>query len=204
MNKLVYSIWILLTIAITILTIFCIFNPAWYIHNNHIHSFGLTVFCEGLSTEDQQIQSRCETYGGTFGLANIPSGAWQASFLLISTGAFSFGVTVILGILIHCIRERYVYSISSLVLYLQTSAGKSCNMICRFKKQIGMINITIVDKLVYISNYYALILPLFFFMFIVILQKRIFMFLFNHIILFFSHFSRLICSEQIIGIYQTS
>ncbi|CAG2213858.1 unnamed protein product [Mytilus edulis] len=122
MNKLVYSIWILLTIAITILTIFCIFNPAWYIHNNHIHSFGLTVFCEGLSTEDQQIQSRCQTYGGTFGLANIPSGAWQASFLLISTGAFSFGVTVILGILIHCIRERYVYSISSLVLYLQTSA----------------------------------------------------------------------------------
>lgn len=164
MNKLVYFIWILLTIVITILTILCIFNPAWYIHNNHIHSFGLTVFCEALSTDDQQIKSRCQTYGGTFSLANIPSGAWQASFLLISTGAFSFGVTVILGLLINCIRERYVYSISSLVLYLQTSAGKSCNMICRYKKQIGMMNITIVDKLVYINISYTLILPFVFFL----------------------------------------
>jgi hypothetical protein len=57
-----------------------------------------------------------DCWGGLFSLTSIPSGAWQASFLLFFTGAFSFGVTVILGILIHCVRQKYVYNVNSLVV----------------------------------------------------------------------------------------
>jgi hypothetical protein len=127
MNKLVFFIWIALTSAITISISFCIFQPFWYIHDNHIFSFGLTVFCEGVPGNEhnyKKMTSQCQPYGGLFSLTNIPSGAWQASFLLFFTGAFSFGVTVILGILIHCVRQKYVYNVNSLVVYLQTSAGK--------------------------------------------------------------------------------
>ena len=115
-------------LTITILATFCIFQPAWYIHDNHIHSFGLTVFCEGVPFNEDGVRdssSRCQPYGGKFALTNIPSGAWQASFLLFFTGSFSFAVTVMLGILINCVSEKYIYNINNLVLYLQTSSGKN-------------------------------------------------------------------------------
>lgn len=125
MNKIVYFLWISLTTAITVLTAFCIFQPYWYIHDNHIHSFGLTIYCDGVPGSDsgysREITSRCQPYGGMLLLTHIPSGAWQASLLLFFTGTFSFGTTVILGLVI-LVREKFVYHINSLVLYLQTSS----------------------------------------------------------------------------------
>lgn len=127
MNKLVYIVWMSLTLTVTVLTIFCMFQPAWYVHENHMNSFGPTIYCEGMPVGNhfsRGMKQHCQPYGGRFAIGNIPSGAWQASFLLFFTGTFSFGVSVVLGIVATFIWEKYVQNISSLVLYFQTSAGR--------------------------------------------------------------------------------
>lgn len=126
MISFVFYIWILLTALISAICAFSLIQPFWIIHPDDIHSFGLYVYCKGseLGRTNGQFTGRvCSSYGGQLNVANIPSGAWQATFLLFSTGCAILLASLVFGMVGMCLSTRWIRKLSFVMTYVQTSAG---------------------------------------------------------------------------------
>ncbi|XP_060077287.1 LHFPL tetraspan subfamily member 7 protein-like [Ylistrum balloti] len=125
MISFVSYIWILITALVAATCAFSLLQPFWIIHPDGIHSFGVYVYCKGGDFGDvngQLTKQMCSFYGGHLSVVNIPSGAWQATFLLFSTGCAILLASLVMGMATMFLTIRWLQKLSNTMTYLQTSA----------------------------------------------------------------------------------
>lgn len=127
MLSFVFYLWVLLTTMVTTICTFSLLQPFWIVHPDNTHSFGLHLYCiamSGIYPGRHYLKRTCLAYGGNFRLSSIPSGAWQASWLLFSFGCLTMALSIILGIIGMCIQTSMEKRIGRLTTYLQSTSGK--------------------------------------------------------------------------------
>ncbi|XP_033748026.1 transmembrane protein 211-like [Pecten maximus] len=125
MISFVSYIWILITALVAVTCAFSLLQPFWIIHPDGIHSFGIYVYCKGselVGASSDLTNRMCSFYGGQLSVVSIPSGAWQATFLLFSTGCAILLASLILGMAAMFMTDRWLRKLSCTMTYLQTSA----------------------------------------------------------------------------------
>lgn len=119
----VFYVWIILTSLISAISIFSLLQPFWIVHPDGIHAFGLYVYCRS-KYEGYLSNGACGPYGDKYSLVHIPSGAWQATFLLYTTGCCILLFSLVLGMGIVVMNYRWISRVSFVITYIQTTAGK--------------------------------------------------------------------------------
>ncbi|OWF35495.1 transmembrane protein 211-like [Mizuhopecten yessoensis] len=125
MISFVFYIWILITALVAASCAFSLLQPFWILHPDGIHSFGVYIYCKGSELGDagSLLTTRmCSFYGGQLSVVNIPSGAWQATFLLFSTGCAILLASLVLGLAGMFMATRWLRRLSCAMTYIQTSA----------------------------------------------------------------------------------
>ena len=120
-------LWIFLSVILASLCTFCFFQPAWLVHPDYIHTFGIYTFCSKVVSSTEKTQ-RCGCYGGRYGFGNIPSNSWQAACLLYGGGCVAMCVAAV-GSLGSSCRHNCNRTMVLVTRYLQTSAGMSRNFL---------------------------------------------------------------------------
>ncbi|XP_048754116.2 LHFPL tetraspan subfamily member 7 protein-like isoform X1 [Ostrea edulis] len=127
MVSFVFCLWVLLTVAIAVVWSVCLSQPAWVLHPNNLHSFGLQKYCvvdiRG-SVDDlvKPIEKTCFPYGKALRMGDLPSEYWRASFLLLSSGTFLLIVSVTIGVLSVFMQEKWDGYVSMMTKCVQTIA----------------------------------------------------------------------------------
>ena len=123
MNTPVHFLWVVISVVVTVTCVFSFFQPTWFIHPDHIHSFGLYAYCK-TGAEGLFYHPDCGYYGGHFRFGSIPSAAWQVACLLFGSGCVFLTVGAMLSVLTIFMSKEYSAKISLVAGYAQTVAGK--------------------------------------------------------------------------------
>ena len=121
----VLLLWAMLSVLVSALNTYSFIQPAWFVTSGHGKTFGMISVCS-TQIEYPEIKTieRCEFYGGSFNLGNLPSGAWQAGCVLFGSGCILLCCGAFLAVTTSCIPCDVVKTVTMMAGYVQFIAGK--------------------------------------------------------------------------------
>lgn len=123
--RLVATVWVLLSMLVTVLSVFSFVQPSWIVHGKDRTTLGIFSFCLRPNAIMPNVRLECGIYGGYFEFAHLPSVSWQVTCILCACGCGLLALTTIMAAAALLVKPGFHRKLTLGTGYIQIMAGNT-------------------------------------------------------------------------------